>query len=244
LEARSPGSVNGAATDVFQEGIRFPAHGGSRLSCSRSCWRTSASPFEIRGVLAAQSHLHEVGHQAPWRGRVTTTATSWSPQPSRRCSTTRRAEHEPASLNSATVCTTTRTTWRTAGVLQQEPVRICCTMTVAGETSQLRLFAGTSPQNPGVGNCTISDNPLRGVRVRRHVSCRRGGVSNSGASRAMDGSRRPRAARSTTRFSGAPTVPTPNVMFGAIHGCVIGCLSPRVMPGRLPAFHPGPRRTT
>ena len=227
-----PGSVNGAATDVFQEGVRFPL---TRVSPEllEILLANFRQPFEIKGVFAAQSTCMKLATK-----RLDETCQHFGTEVVHRAveilleNEAHRARTRISQLKDGVYYY--EDYMENGGVLQPEPVRISCTMTVAGDHLTFD-FEGTSPQNPGVGNCTISDTHSA-VFESVDTFLSPGGVSNSGASRAWT-IKAPQGCAVNTSFP-APNGAYANVMFGAIHGCVIGCLA-QVMPGELPGFTPG-----
>jgi N-methylhydantoinase B len=227
-----PGSVNGAATDVFQEGVRFPL---TRVTPEllEILLANFRQPFEIEGVFSAQSTCMKLATK-----RLDETCNHFGNEVMELAVET-LLENEADRTRSRISQLRDGVYYfedymENGGVLQPEPVRVSCTMTITGDHMTFD-FDGTSPQNPGVGNCTISDTHS-GVFESVDTFLSPGRVSNSGASRAWMITA-PEGCAVNSKFP-APNGAYANVMFGAIHGCVIGCLA-QVMPDEMPGFTPG-----
>jgi N-methylhydantoinase B len=232
-----PGSVNGAATEVFHEGVRFPL---TRVTPEllEVLLANFRQPFEIEGVFSAQSTCMKLATK-----RLDETCDHFGTDVVEAAVKT-LLEHEEHKARARIAQLKDGEYYfedymENGGVLQPEPVRISCKMTVDGDHLTFD-FDGTSPQNPGVGNCTISDTHSA-VFESVDTFLSPGGVSNSGASRAWTITA-PEGCAVNTKFP-APNGAYANVMFGAIHGCVIGCLA-QVMPDEMPGITPGSSNNT
>ncbi|MDT3444664.1 MULTISPECIES: hydantoinase B/oxoprolinase family protein [unclassified Pseudofrankia] len=214
-----PGSVNGGATDVFQEGIRFPL---TRVTPEllEVLLANFRQPFEIEGMYSAQSTCMKTATK-----RLDETCEHFGVAVIE--DAVERILANEASKAASRIADLADGVYyfedylENAGSAHPLPVRIACAMTIDGDRLTFD-FEGSSPQANGVANCTITDLHA-GVFEILVPFLSPGHVSNSGAARCWSISG-PKGSVVNSSFPAANGAYA-NVMFGAVHACVIGCLS-------------------
>jgi len=224
-----PGSASGECSEIFHEGIRFPAvkvcdRGVLNEDLIEVLLANVRQPFEVQGVYAAQSNCMTLAAK-----RLDESSARFQPK-------VLEAAVERL-LDNAEVQTRKRISELQDGeyffeeylengaVHHPDPVYFACKMTVAGDNLTFD-FSGSSEQIAGVANGTLV-NTWAAVFDVVDTYLAPGNVSNSGAARALEVTA-PEGTVVNSKFP-APINGYATVMFGPIHGCVIGCLA-QVMP--------------
>jgi N-methylhydantoinase B len=224
-----PGSASGECSSIFHEGIRFPAvkvsdRGVLNDDLIEVLLANVRQPFEVQGVYAAQSNCMTLAAKrldescARFRPAVLEAAVERLLDNAERQTRGNISELEDGEYYFEEYL-------ENGGVHHADPVYFACKMTVAGD--QLTFdFTGSSDQIDGVANGTLV-NTWAAVFDVVDTYLAPGNVSNSGAARALAVTA-PEGTVVNSKFP-VPINGYATVMFGPIHGCVIGCLA-QVMP--------------
>jgi N-methylhydantoinase B len=224
-----PGSASGECSEIFHEGIRFPAvrvcdKGTVNDDLIEVLLANVRQPFETEGVYAAQSNTTTLAQT-----RLNEACERYTPETVEVCVERLLDNAEGQTRQSIAGLTDGEYFFEeyleNGGVHHPDPVYFACTMTVDGENLSFD-FTGSAEQVAGVCNGTLV-NTWAAVFDVVDTYLAPGTVSNSGAARALEVVA-PEGTVVNSKFP-APINGYATVMFGPIHGCVIGCLA-QVMP--------------
>jgi N-methylhydantoinase B len=223
------GSASGECSEIFHEGIRFPVvrirdKGELADDLIEVLLANVRQPFEVQGVFAAQSNTTILAQK-----RLTETCERYGASLVEACverlldNAEKQTRQSIGELKDGTYFF--EDYLENGGVHRPTPVYFACAMTIDGGSIKFD-FTGSDEQVAGVCNGTLV-NTRAAVFDVVDTYMAPGNVSNSGAARAIEVVA-PEGTVVNSRFP-APVNGYATVMFGPIHGCVIGCLA-QVMP--------------
>lgn len=220
-----PGSASGECSEIFHEGIRFPAvrvcdKGVVNHDLIEVLLANVRQPFETEGVYAAQSNTTTLAQR-----RLNEACERYGTETIEAVierlldNAERQTRSSIADLEDGEYFF--EEYLENGGVHHPDPVYFACKMTIDGEDISFD-FTGSADQVAGVCNGTLVNTWAATFDVV-DTYLAPGNVSNSGAARAME-IICPEGTVVNSSFP-APINGYATVMFGPIHGLVIGCLA-------------------